>query len=114
LEIANTDTLRLYSSFKFEVKYCYSLSYCYFLRCDYTKSLYYADKGIEIALENQSLYMLYNLYSRKAASEFKLDLDTCKDSFIKCIHLVDMLGDESTTKKYIDVIRKKYIHDFNL
>lgn len=114
LEIAKTDTMHLYASYKFEVKYSYSLSYCYFLQSNYVKSLFYADKGIEIALKNQSIYMLYNLYSRKAASEFKLGIDNYKDSFAKCIHLVDLLGDESITKKYVDVIREKYIQDFKI
>lgn len=114
LEIANTDTMHLYTSYKFEVKYCYSLSYCYFLQSNYEKSLHYADQGIELALKNQSMYMLYSLYSRKGASEFKLDIDTYNDSFIKCIHLVDMLGDEALTNKYIEIIREKYIQDFKM
>lgn len=114
LEIANTDATNLYTSHKFVVKYCYSLSYCYFLQSNYIKSLFYADKGIEVALKNQSLYMLYNLYSRKGASEFKLDVDTYKDSFVKCIHLVDMLKDEAFTKKYVEIIQEKYINDFKI
>ena len=114
LEIAKTDAVNLYASYKFEVKYCYSLSYCYFLQSNYEKSLYYADQGIDIAIKNQSMYMLYSLYSRKGASEFKLEIDTYKDSFAKCIHLVEMLGDESLTEKYIEITREKYIQDFKI
>lgn len=114
LEIAKTDATNLYASFKFVVKYCYSLSYCYFLQSNYEKSLYYANQGIDLAVKNQSMYMLYSLYSRKGASEFKLEIDTYKDSFAKCIHLADMLGDESLTKKYIEITREKYIQDFKI
>lgn len=114
LEIAKKDTSNLFVTYKFEVKYCYSLSYCYFLQSNYEKSLYYANQGIDLAIKNQSMYMLYSLYSRKGASEFKLEIETYKDSFAKCIHLVDMLGDESLTKKYIEITREKYIQDFKI
>jgi len=114
LEIAKKDTSNLFASYKFEVKYCYSLSYCYFLQSNYEKSIFYANQGIDLAIKNQSMYMLYSLYSRKGASEFKLEIETYKDSFAKCIHLVDMLGDESLTKKYIEITRDKYIQDFKI
>lgn len=94
-----------------KISIIYNLSYN-FHRIDlHEKALYYANKGINLCVENNNMHGLGLLYSRKGIAEFFLEDDNFINSFKQALHVYDIAHQNNFKKMLIDFCRK---HDINI
>lgn len=70
--------------------------------------LKYANEGINYAITNHNMYILYLLYARKGIAEFMLGNISYQDSLIKCIHLLEINQQFDLSETYKRIAYEKY------
>lgn len=94
-----------------KISIIYNLSYN-FHRIDlHEKALYYANKGISLCVENNNMYGLGLLYSRKGIAEFFLENDNFINSLKQAVNIYDMANQNNLKNMLIDFFRK---HDISI
>jgi transcriptional regulator with XRE-family HTH domain len=93
---------------KMLLKIACNISYCYHFQDNHTKALKSADEGIQLAIEWDTLYMLPNLYARKAIAEKLLNHANSVDSVNKCIHLLEISCKNELAIKYKEIFKSMY------
>lgn len=93
---------------KLVTKLILNVSYNHHLLSNYKLAYEYAESGISYILETFSIYCLPQLYARKAVAELKLSSGNHQDSFNKCIHLLEIIGDFELAEVYRSITYKEY------
>lgn len=83
------------------------LAYILFLVKEDQEALRVCQRGIELSSEKFYFKFLPHLYFRKGVIEYHLDMDYVS-SFYSCINSFDLIGDQVSKEKYLDVLSKKY------
>ena len=85
-----------------------NLSYNYYIIEDLEKSLEYANEGIHIARRNDTNYILYSFYARRAIAKILLNRNDYLQDVINSISLLDIAGKKELKETYINVFKEKY------
>lgn len=88
------------------------LAYILFLVKDDHDALNICQKGIDLSIEKFYFKFLPHLYFRKGVIESHIDLDYAA-SFQNCINSFDLIGDQRSKEKYLEVLSTKYHIELN-
>lgn len=103
----------LIKNFKLESFYLlskihYNLSYKYHQLDNDIKALEHANLGIQYAISDRSIFALTQLYFRKGIAEYRLGMDTYKDSLLHAKFLSLSSGQEILAQRIINNCKKFY------
>jgi len=90
------------------IKIYINISYNHYMMDNPEETLKYSSEGIDFAQSNSLMYGLPLLYMRKAIAQLKLGGDDHMDSIKKGLYMLEIQGNASLKKVYMDVLKKKY------
>lgn len=95
------------------IKIYTNIAYNYYTMDTPNKTLIYANKGVDFALDNSLMYNLPLLYMRKGVAQLKLGIPAHVESIQKGLYLLDVQGNTKLKDIYLHVLKSKYKLEFD-